>query len=82
MARALQENRIVVAADTDFGTLLALGGAERPSVILFRGEENRRPSAQIKVLLANLEAVSEALESGCIVVFQRRVIRIRQLPMA
>src|SRR4030081_657906 len=36
LARALKERRIVVSADTDFGTLLARLEASQPSFILFR----------------------------------------------
>jgi predicted nuclease of predicted toxin-antitoxin system len=37
LARAVQEDRVVVTVDTDFGTLPALSGADRPSVLLLRG---------------------------------------------
>jgi predicted nuclease of predicted toxin-antitoxin system len=36
LARALQEDRIVVSADSDFGGILAAQEASRPSFILFR----------------------------------------------
>lgn len=81
LERALNENRVIVSADTDFGTLLAVRTEIKPSFILFRGMTTRRPDKQIKVLLANLPDLTESLEKGCIIVFDQNRIRVRNLPI-
>jgi len=61
---ALAEERVLVSADTDFGTLLTLGRRNLPSVILFRHGSPRRPDEQARLLLANLPALVDDLRRG------------------
>ena len=80
-ALAQAEGRVLVSADTDFGTLLALRRSVTPSFILFRGEGTRLPAAQASLLLANLPSIQDALHAGAVVVIQRSRLRIRSLPI-
>jgi len=75
------ESRVVVSADTDFGTLLAIGKGKLPSVILFRRGSPRSPEKQAAFLVANLPALEEELLQGAIVTLQAERLRIRRLPV-
>lgn len=79
--RAFKEKRIIVSADTDFGMLIALSKQQKPSIILFHHSFSHRPEQQAKLLISNLEQLSEILESGSIIVFEDRRIRVRKLPI-
>lgn len=81
LARARADDRVLVSADTDFGTLLASSGADRPSVVLIRRSRDRGVSALAGLIAANLGAVAPDLEAGAVVVFSDRGLRARRLPI-
>lgn len=77
---ARRQDRILVSADTDFGTLLAESRADGPS-ILIRRTANRRASHLATLIEANLGDLAEDLEEGCVAVFDADRIRVRRLPL-
>ena len=79
--RAASEERILVSADTDFGTILALRRERNPSLLLFRQERDRRPEHQAALLLANLAGIEPELDKGCVAVIEPARLRIRRLPI-
>lgn len=79
--RARVDERVVVSADTDFGTLLAARKDTSPSVILFRHGSQHRPSDQAELLKANLAQLVGPLDDGSIVVIEPGRVRIRALPL-
>ena len=80
LARALDEGRIIISSDMDFGDLIAASGLARPSVILFRRVE-RRTNSRLALLLKNLGAIGGDMERGSIVILESTRMRIRRLPI-
>lgn len=81
IAIAAQQDRVIVSADTDFGTLLAESSTTSPSVVLLRLRSPRRAEQLASLLLANLDAMIDDLTAGAIVVIEDERVRIRQLPI-
>ena len=81
LERAAAEQRVVVSADTDFGTQLAESGHALPSVLPFRRGVTRRPDGQAELLLANLPSLAGELIRGSLIVIEHNRIRVRPLPI-
>jgi len=80
LAAADDDSRILITADTDFGTLLALSGAAKPSVILLR-RPGRRSAERAQIVLTVLQLAGEALDRGAVVTVEPTRMRIRELPI-
>lgn len=82
LARALQEDRVVVSADSDFSAILAAQEANRPSFILFRNPNLMGAHDYFKILLPALPVLEPELMSGCVAVFRYDRLRVRKLPFS
>ena len=78
--RARRDDRVVLTFDLDFGEILALGVHDRPSVILFRLEDETADSVNRQVAPV-LRDQREALESGALILVEGTRYRIRKLPI-
>jgi predicted nuclease of predicted toxin-antitoxin system len=78
---AALENRVLISADTDFGTLLARTHATTPSFVLIRRLIGRRVPQIASVILDNLSEMEDDLLSGAVVVLGDETMRIRRLPI-
>jgi predicted nuclease of predicted toxin-antitoxin system len=81
LARAAADDRVIISADADFGTLLALGNYPKPSFVLLRSADHLTPMDQGQLLAANLPAVEAELAAGAIVTLARGRLRVRSLPV-
>ena len=81
LQRTRDDGRVLVSADTDFGTLLAASHESGPSVVLVRRVIGRRVEQLAGLLVANLPQVADDLRHGSIVVIGDASLRIRRLPI-
>ncbi len=77
---AAESGEVILTHDTDFGTILALSGANKPSVILFRLQATNN-ATYLFLLQKNINSFLENLILGALVVIDEDKIRIRNLPI-
>lgn len=81
LAFAQERAYVIVSADTDFVTMVALAGQATPSVVLLRSADRLPPEEQAALLVANLPAVLADLDAGALVSLTRTHLRVRRLPV-
>ena len=77
---AASADEVIITHDTDFGTILALTGSTRPSVILFRWQKVATENL-FKFLKEHLPSHEESLKEGALIAVDEDKIRIRSLPL-
>ena len=78
---AVDDDRAIVSADTDFGALLAARRATRPSLLLV-GEIVELPPAELaRRIDAQHSSLEPYLHTGAIVAFTPEGVRVRSLPI-
>lgn len=79
---AAAEGQVVLTADADFSTMLALQGRSLPSVLMLRSSDHLTPDEQADLILLALEQVGEELEDGAVASVTPERARIRRLPIS
>lgn len=79
--RAVTDRSVVVTADSDFGTMLALRRATSPSVVHLRHVAELGPDEHIALLVANLPVIEGDLGRGAIISLSPSRLAIRDLPL-
>ncbi|GAB3245258.1 DUF5615 family PIN-like protein [Kineosporia babensis] len=82
MAFAAEVGATIVSADSDFATMLALSGADTPSLVLFRSADALTAAQQCSLLVQNLKAVATEIESGAVISISKDHLRVRSLPIS
>jgi predicted nuclease of predicted toxin-antitoxin system len=77
---AESSGEIILTHDTDFGTILALSGREKPSVILFRWQVITVQN-MFEFLEKYLPELEIELFKGSLILVDENKIRIRSLPL-
>lgn len=80
MQRALDEERVVLTHDLDFGAMLAATQAKGPSVVQVRTQDVR-PNSLAPLLMPLLHHYQNELEAGALLIVDEARSRVRLLPL-
>jgi predicted nuclease of predicted toxin-antitoxin system len=78
---SVEDQFVVITADSDFATLLALRRATSPSVVHLRHLAELPPDDHIALLVANLPTIARDLERGAIASLSPSRLAVRDLPL-
>lgn len=81
MQRALDEQRVVLTNDLDFGAMLAATRAQGPSAVQVRTQDVR-PGSMAPLLIPVLHQFRDELEAGALLIVDEARSRVRLLPIA
>jgi predicted nuclease of predicted toxin-antitoxin system len=79
---ASESSQVVLTADADFSTMLALQNRSQPSVLMLRSSDHLTPDEQADLILRTLEQVGSELDDGAVASVSPERIRIRTLPIS
>lgn len=80
MQRALNEDRVVLTHDLDFGAMLAATQAKGPSVVQVRTQDVR-PHILAPLLIPLLRQYQIEVEAGALLIVDKANCRVRLLPL-
>jgi predicted nuclease of predicted toxin-antitoxin system len=80
VAKARADSSVVLTFDLDFGAVLALGVLDKPSVVLFRLQDERADSVNRRLSVILSERLAD-LESGALILVEDASYRVRRLPI-
>lgn len=81
LAKAIEQDAVLITADTDFPEIVALSRAAAPSILYLKGRYPVDPYALAVLIHNQLEHLAEALAAGAVVAIDGARLRIRSLPI-
>ena len=75
-----RQDRVIVTLDSDFHTIVALSGWDRPSVVRIRIEGLRAPE-MTSLIVETIRLCEKDVEEGALISVEEGSVRLRRLPI-